>query len=229
MSTAVLYFLPTTSADTSPLSEFINRLTTHYDPSILPRWSLRQRLFRSTPAPSSTDNNVKHTPARYLQILSLPDHPHDSHIAITPINASPNAEGTTTEPVATVVSIPSGPSTDDFTQLLVSRLGPLWQQRQLLAVVDGLAFEVGDFRVRAGELKQGVGGAQLVRGVVVEVAYMGQGGERQDRAQTEEVITTFWNELGVKGARGFKGGKKGEEEDGLENVRQWSSVLMLKG
>ncbi|KAL8677588.1 MAG: hypothetical protein Q9186_005997 [Xanthomendoza sp. 1 TL-2023] len=229
MSTAVLYFLPTTSADISPLSDLINRLTSRYNPSILPRWSLRQRLFRSTPSPSPNDENLAVAPARYLQVLSLADYPYDSHIAITPITAAAATNGTTAaDPVPTVISIPAGPSTDDFTQLLVSRLGPLWQQRQVLAVIDGLAFEIGDFRVRAGELRQGVGGAQLVRGVVVEVAYTGQGGGGQDRSQTEEIITVFWDELGVNGAKGFRGGKKGEEEDGFESVRLWCRVLMLK-
>ncbi|KAL8809417.1 MAG: hypothetical protein Q9223_002946 [Gallowayella weberi] len=230
MSIAVLYFLPTTSTDTSPLADLVNRLTSRYNPSILPRWSLRQRLFRSTPGPSPNDESVIAAPARYLQILSLADHSNDSHIGITPVVAAPAINGTTTaDPVPTVISIPAGPSTDEFSQLLVSRLGPLWQQRQVLAVIDGLAFEIGDFRVRAGELRQGIGGAQLVRGVVVEVSYTGQGGGEQDRSQTEEMITIFWDELGVKGAKGFRGGKKAEEEDGFENVRLWCRVLMLKG
>ncbi|CAL8581109.1 hypothetical protein XPA_006812 [Xanthoria parietina] len=223
MPTAVLYFLPTTSADTSPLPDLINRITTHYDPFVLPRWSLRQRLFRSTPAPRTSDDNIPATPARHLQILSLPDdHPNECFIIVTP------SSGATTDPAANVISLPAGQSTDEFTQLLVSRLGPLWQQRQLLAVVDGLAYEIGDFKIKAGELKQGVGGAQLVRGVVVEVAYLGEIGSGHDGEPTEELIMAFWDELNVKGAKEFRGDKR-KEEDGFDNVRLWSMALLLKG
>lgn len=142
------------------------------------------------------------------------------------ITPSSNA---TTDPAANVISLPAGQSTDDFTQILVSRLGPLWQQRQLLAVIDGLAYEVGDFRIKAGELRQGVGGAQLVRGVVVEVTYVGGGGPVHDGGQTEEMITAFWDELGMNGASEFKGSREGKEEDGFDDVRLWSMVLLLKG
>lgn len=67
--------------------------------------------------------------------------------------------------------------------------------------------------------------------MVVEVAFIDEDdGEGQDRAQMEDMITTFWNELGVQGgARRFKEGKRGEEEDELENVRLWCRVLILKG
>ncbi|KAL8853170.1 MAG: hypothetical protein Q9221_002052 [Calogaya cf. arnoldii] len=223
MSTSILYFLPTTSADTSPLPNLINRLATHYEPSILPRWSLRQRLFRSTPAPRPVDDNIPPTPARHLQILSLPDHPNDSLIVITPTTDA------TADPAPSVISLPAGQSTDDFIQLLVTRLGPLWQQRQLLAVVDGLAYDIGEFRVRAGELRQSVGGAQLTRGVIVELTHLGEGGAAHDGSEKEENITAFWDELGVKGAREFKGSRGEKGEDGFGDVRLWSLVLLLKG
>ncbi|KAL8837542.1 MAG: hypothetical protein Q9176_005598 [Flavoplaca citrina] len=226
MSTAALYFLPTTSADTSPLPDLIDRLATQYDPFILPRWSLRHRLFRSTPVPRSADKDVPAIPARHLQILSLPDHPNDSFVVIT--QASGPASSTTV-PAADIISLPAGQSTDDFTQLLVSRLGLLWQQRQSSAVIDGLAYEVGDFRVKVGELRQGVGGAQLVRGVVVEVTHRVKDGGEEDRGETQDMITAFWDELGVNGAREYKDDGEKTVEDGFEIVRLWSELLMLKG
>ncbi|KAL8998670.1 MAG: hypothetical protein Q9169_002331 [Polycauliona sp. 2 TL-2023] len=226
MSIAVLYFLPTTSADTSPLPDIVDRLTTHYDPSILPRWSLRQRLFRSTPAPRSAADDVPPIPARHLQILSLPDRPNDSLVVIT---QSSVPSDTATVEAADVISLPAGQSTDDFTQLLMTRLSPLWQQRQLLAVVEGLAYQIGEFRIKAGELRQGVGGAQLVRGVVVEVVHSGEDEGAQDRSQTEDMITAFWDELGVSEAKEFRAGGENKVEDGFEDVRLWSALLMLKG
>ncbi|KAL8708499.1 MAG: hypothetical protein Q9220_006657 [cf. Caloplaca sp. 1 TL-2023] len=231
MPTAILFFLPTTSPDSSPLPDFVNRLTSQYNPSILPRWSLRHRLFRSTPEPTvpSNGDEIKSYPTRYLQVLTLPDYPNDSLIAITPAsNASTTESSTVTDPAASVVAIPSGSSTDGFIQLLLTKLGPLWQQRQLTAVVDGLAFDIGDFRVRAGELRQGVGGAQLVRGVVIEVAHMDGVDAGQDSADMEDLIMTFWAELSVKGAKVFSKKELTYQEDGFVNVRLWSKMLMLR-
>ncbi|KAL8706116.1 MAG: hypothetical protein Q9201_000818 [Fulgogasparrea decipioides] len=228
MSTIGLYFLPTTSADTSPLPDLINRLTTRYNPSILPPWTLRQRLFRSTPAPpanSTTDGAGKITPPRYLQIVSLPDHPQNSFVAITPNESASTGEGSKTEPVATVISISSGPSTDEFNQLLGSKFGPLWQSRQILAVIDGSTYQIGDFRVRAGELRQGIGGAQLVRGVIAEVAYLGQDGQGEAKGSAERMITAFWQELGVQGVREFLSTGPGGRDDGFEDS---SSTLILE-
>ncbi|KAL8726288.1 MAG: hypothetical protein Q9181_006112 [Wetmoreana brouardii] len=231
MSAIGLYYLPTTSADTSPLPDLINRLTSRYNPSILPPWTLRQRLFRSTPVPSAnptTDGQVQKPSTRYLQIVSLPDHPQNSFVAITPTEGASTAEDTSTKSIATVISIPSGPSTDEFNQLLGSKFGPLWQSRQILAVTDGSTYQIGDFRVRAGELRQGIGGAQLVRGVIAEVAYMGQDGEGDAKGSAEGIITAFWQELGVQGAREFMSTGPGGRDDGFEDVRLWCRVLMLK-
>ncbi|KAL8949598.1 MAG: hypothetical protein Q9222_004313 [Ikaeria aurantiellina] len=233
MPTAILFFLPTTSPDSSPLPDFVNRLTTHYNPSVLPRWSLKHRLFRSTPAPttSSTVNGdeARSFPSRYLQVLTLPDYPNDSLVAITPVGKTSTAERSIeTDPVTTVVSIPSGSSTDGFVQLLLTKLGPLWQQRQLTAVVDGLAYNVGDFRIRAGELKQGVGGAQLIRGVVVEVTYTDRGIEEQNSTDMEESIMAFWEELGAKGAKTLSRKELADQEDEFGNVRLWCKILMLR-
>ncbi|KAI4174607.1 MAG: hypothetical protein LQ343_002180 [Gyalolechia ehrenbergii] len=138
------------------------------------------------------------------------------------------SNGTSTEPVATVVSIPSGPSTDEFIQLLTSKLGPLWQQRQSLTVVDGSAFEVGDIRIRAGELRQSLGGAQLVRGVVVEMTRKVRVDEESDGQGREEMIKAFWEELGMKGGREFMATGLEGTGDGFEDVRMWCRVLILR-
>lgn len=71
-----------------------------------------------------------------------------------------------------------------------------------------------------------MGGAQLVRGVIVEVAYVGQGGDGQDREHREEMVTAFWEELGVKGAKEFRGSDGGEKDDRFGDVRLWCRVLL---
>ena len=83
--------------------------------------------------------------------------------------------------------------------------------------------------MKVGELKQGVGGAQLVRGVVVEVSHRVKDGGDGDMGETEDTITPFWDELGVNGAREYKGHGEKRVEDGFEVVRLWSELLMLKG
>lgn len=81
----------------------------------------------------------------------------------------------------------------------------------------GQGFEVGDFRVRVGEVRQGIGGTVQGRGVVAEVEYMG--GEEEEG---EGMIRAFWEGLGVRGAR-----EVGEE--GWGDVRRWCEVLRLRG
>ncbi|KAL9025757.1 MAG: hypothetical protein Q9196_005479 [Gyalolechia fulgens] len=179
------------------------------------------------PAPPTATNEQTTSP-RFLQIVSLPDHLNASHVAITPSAPAMPLDGTSTEPIATVVSIPSGPSTDEFIQLLTSKLAPLWQQRQSLTVLDGSAFEVGDIRIRAGELRQGLGGAQLVRGAVVEVVCKGRVDENLDGRDREETIRAFWEELGIKGAREFMAADSEGMGDGFEDVRMWCRMLMLR-
>lgn len=105
----------------------------------------------------------------------------------------------------------------------------------MVSVPNGLAYEVGDFRIRAGELRQqGVGSSQVPRGIVVEINWVGGGGggggaEDGDRMEeeVEGVIKGFWEPLGISGAKelfqvaGFA--------EGNGTVRQWVEMLRLRG
>ena len=92
---------------------------------------------------------------------------------------------------------------------------------------NGYAFEVGDFRVRVGEVRQGgSGGGQMGRGAVCEVAWVGEEAE-QDKKEGweagEAVFKGFWEELALRGARevywvpGLV--------DGEGTIRQWCDLL----
>ncbi|KAG7007823.1 hypothetical protein G7Y79_00008g024610 [Physcia stellaris] len=214
-----LFFLPTTTADSSPLPTLLNALTAHYDPTPLPPWSLHHRIFRDQKPPSTTSDGVPGTGPRYLQILSLSHHPTTSYVAITrtsslttntqtrvgtPASSGSNggASGagtgdTSTEP-ASIIAIPAGASTEEFVQLLLAKFGPLWTQRQTLGVRNGLAFGVGGFVVRVGEVVQGGSAGVGARGVVVEVAWRGcrGGGGESDGVG---LVQAFWDSLGVRG------------------------------
>ncbi|KAL9019077.1 MAG: hypothetical protein Q9185_003619 [Variospora sp. 1 TL-2023] len=233
MSNTIIYFLRATSVETSPLPGLINRITTHYNPTILPTWSLQQLLFRSTPSPAAGDGNPKAIPPRYLQLVTLPDYPNDTLVAITPpapnstTNDDDEDDETTKKPSATVISIPAGPSTDEFTELLLTKFGPLWQRRRVVAVIEGSAMEVWGFRVRAGELRTDVGAAQVVRGVIVEVSHVGQSADGEEGRDGEGMARAFWDGLGVEGAREFRGREVGKRDDVFGNVRLWCQVLLL--
>ncbi|KAK3177114.1 hypothetical protein OEA41_008442 [Lepraria neglecta] len=237
-----LFFLPNQGADSSPTQDILARLTTHYNPSPTGPWTLSHRLFRETPSnappPANGPDRGKPPGPRYLQILTLSHHAPRTHVTITtthapsqtragtPASSNISAEATSGEP-ATVISIPQGASSEEFIQLMMSKFGPLWQLRQILNVVNGQAFEVGDFRVRVGEVRQGGGGGgQIGKGAVCEVEWVGVEGEEEWEA-AGPVITGFWEGLGIRGARrvfGVPGLAKGEG-----SVRQWCEVLRVRG
>ncbi|KAL6716838.1 hypothetical protein ACLMJK_004750 [Lecanora helva] len=239
-----LFYLPAQTNESSQTNDILNRLTSTYNPSPLPPWTLSHRLFRETPTEPTADKSRASPQQRYLQTLALSHHAPRAYVAITSTNAPPQsramtpasssnistAETASGEP-ATLISIPSGSSHEDFVQLVVSKLSPLWQQRQVLTVPQGYAFEVGDFKVRIGELRQGGagggGGAQMGRGTVVEVEWSGdeEKGE-EDWESAEAVIGAFWDGLGVKGAKRafwFPGLREGEG-----SVRQWCEILRIR-
>ena len=108
----------------------------------------------------------------------------------------------------------------------MSKLTPLWSPRQTSQVQNGQGFELGDFHVRIGELRQGKGSVQQGRGVVVEVEWV-EAGEEGDWATTTRVIRDFWEALLVKNARECI--QVAGLEDGFSDVRQWCEALRLRG
>jgi len=176
---------------------------------------------------------------RYLQTLALSYLAPRTHVAITTTNApSQTQAGTpassivsTSEAVsgepATLISIPSGMESEDFNQLITSKFSPSWQQRQVLEVPRGYAFEIGEFTVRVGELRQQGGGGAHGRGTVAEVQWDGGGEEgEEDWESAEDVIGSFWDGLGIKGARKVFSVPGLELGEGLE--RQWCEILRLR-
>lgn len=136
------------------------------------------------------------------------------------------------EVAATIASIASGQATDEFVQFMVTKLTPLWMVLKMVSVGNGLTYEVGDFRIRVGELRQGLGSLQALRGIVVEINWAGGGGTESGDSdhmekEVEWVIKGFWEPLGVTGAKevfqvaGFA--------EGNGTVRQWLEMLRLRG
>ena len=220
----------------------LDRIKKCYNINPLPRWSLEHRLFRETLRPSTSEivpsvDSSKSLGLRYLQVLSLSTNPERSYIAITttyppsqtragtPATLSSGGGGgeSNGEP-ALVIAIPSGSQSEEFIQLMISRFGPLWTQRQTLHVSNGQAFEAGDLRVKIGEVRQGQGGAQQGKGVIVEIEWAG--GDEYHLSTAEGVIGAFWKKIDIKGARECMR-VPGVEQD-FSNVRQWCEALRLR-
>ena len=107
---------------------------------------------------------------------------------------------------------------------MVSKFGPLWTQRQTSVVGHAQAFEIGSYRVRVGEMRQGT--TSLGRGVVVEVEWAG-GGEEEDWENAEGMIRPLWDQLRVSGARECF--QVPGMNMGYGSVRQWCEILRLRG
>ena len=243
MPVTALYFLPASSPDSNPTQDILAKLTSHYDPSPLPGWTLSHRIFRETPSPqpsaslSNGINKAKPPSTRFLQILTLSHHAPRTFVAITsthsasqtrtgtPASSNVSAEPASGEP-ATIISIAAGSSSEEFVQLVVTKFGPLWQQRQILSAGSGYAFEVGDYRVRVAELRQGgSGGGQMGRGAVCEVTWVGEEAEQEEEGWEagEAVVNGFWEGLALRGAREVY--RVPGLGDGEGTIRQWCELL----
>lgn len=99
-------------------------------------------------------------------------------------------------------------------------------------MANGQGFEVGDFKVRVGEVRQGSGGGgQMGRGAICEVEWVGDDDDEDEKiadwVAAEAVIRGFWEGLGVRGARSVinvPGLALGEG-----SVRQWCEILRIRG
>ena len=182
----------------------------------------------------SANDTRKSQSSRHLQVLSISTQPQNCYVAITTAPAASQTRagtpatsssgGESNNETTNIISIPSGSQTEEFVQLIMTRLGPLWTPRQVLQVSQGLAFEVGDFRVRLGELRQGQSGTQQTKGVVVEIEWMSVDGI--DCSTTQDNIKSFWTSLDIKDAKEYIGVP--DFKDNFSNIRQWCKALRLR-
>ncbi|KAL9074634.1 MAG: hypothetical protein Q9157_004333 [Trypethelium eluteriae] len=163
-----------TIAESQPcpaLAEVVERLKREFDPVQVGRWNFDIRQFRSTT--SSTDGASRGAPAApsFLQILSQPTRAGPLEVTVT----------TTVEAQSqTTISIPPD-QVEGFLQLVASKLGGLWAPRPTLQVSGGSVYDLGEFFVRVGELRQA--GSQVAsRGLIVLI-------EEADQASSDENVS----------------------------------------
>jgi hypothetical protein len=234
-----IYFIPSHPNTTTALPALTERLRAAYpEQDIVPigRWALEHKLMRDTPG--LLPQSGKASKPRYMQFLSLshyPSHgfistsePEAPHPASTPHSnpaqiAPQGAGGGTGESMVMTTVPPSSYNT--LFQHFVYAAQPFWAHRLTMAVPAGVVYEVGDFLVRMGDVRQTYPTAR-VRGTVVEIEWrgpsvvegLGVGGGDEDGfgfgfegveeadvdaeyLATAELIREFWNRLRFEGAR----------------------------
>ncbi|KAJ5584227.1 Mediator complex subunit Med20 [Penicillium hispanicum] len=185
-----VYFIPSHANASTALATVIERLrATFPDEDLIPigRWALEQKLMRDTQGllPQSTAPGQRPSKPRYMQFLSLTHHPTHGFIYTSEPTAAPNPTSMTPPAASTPTS--QTPASDEPPMLMTTlppaslaslfqhftyACQPFWCHRLTVAVPSGAVYEVGDFRVRAGDVRQTFPTAR-VRGTVVEIEWRG--------------------------------------------------------
>jgi hypothetical protein len=249
MAITGVYYIPTPNP-TSPtaLQQVIDRLTLLFNPRPLGRWGLEQKLFReSINLAAGQDSNRAPSSAqtlRYVQVLNFTYRPRKNYFATSLRRASIGqngslANGSVNGQKDDLISIKtiSRPEfgTEDGFDVTEKFMGPMWAHRQTLQVYQGVAYEIDEFRVRVGDLRQ-LAPRQQVKGTVVEIQWVrSEDGdeEAEDEMMGEVLIKGFWKKFGME--LGEKQVVKEfvrmprvqNEEIGL--VKQWVELLRLRG
>lgn len=233
--TGIFYIpLPAPNSPTA-FQHIVDRLIYLYNPRPLGRWSLDHKLFRETASLAASFDN--RTPLsnqiRYLQTLTLSHRPGRSFFAISePPTADGKANGQNDLPV----SIRTISSTVSAFEVAERGMGPLWMHRQTLQVMQGAAYEIDEFRIRVGDLRQ-ITPRQQMRGTVVEIEWIGNGEGNDDKEEDleggEVLIQAFWENLGMEFGekqivREFVT-PPGLRRDQLASVRLFVELLRLRG
>ncbi|CAG8910221.1 unnamed protein product [Penicillium egyptiacum] len=187
-----VYFIPSNPNAATALQIITERLRAAFpNEELTPigRWGLEQKLLRDTQGllPSSNSNKKPSNP-RYMQFLSLTHYPTHGFIytaepekptaapiqnpnqgAPGPVNAI--APDHSPSPPMVMTTIPPS-SYGTLFQHFTYACQPFWSHRLTLAVPNGIVYEVGDFRVRLGDVRQTFPTAR-VRGTVVEIEWRG--------------------------------------------------------
>ncbi|KAI9723295.1 MAG: hypothetical protein M1812_001178 [Candelaria pacifica] len=247
MTVTGVYFIPE-SAGATTLADVKDKLVKRYQPQPEGRWSLEHRLMRET-VPSNTAEDNTARGLRYLQILSLSHYEGKSFISISAVQSQTGAQSTASTPMpdggndqsqaGTLVAVPQT-QTAEFVQLMTTKMGPLWTQRQTLQVSNGSSYELQDFKVRLGEVKQGQNA--IHKGVIAELEWVAGSGndiwEAENAAETNDweagelVIRALWEGLDISGSREMIRapgvGQEDEKGKGMDLARQYCEILRLR-
>ncbi|KAH8428385.1 uncharacterized protein LDX57_006083 [Aspergillus melleus] len=205
MSITGVFFVPSNPNAPTALATITNRLHTSLadDPVPVGRWALEHKLMRDTPSCLPASASRPALVPRYMQFLSLSYHQNHGFIYTSvPETPNPNATGPATPtPAQAAVGSPGAshpqnqpmimttvplPSSGTLFQHFMYAAQPLWCHRHSVTVPGGAAYDVGDYRVRVGDVRQTVPTAR-VRGAVVEIEWRGPSLVRSIAMQMQKV------------------------------------------
>lgn len=160
-----------------------------------------------------------------MQYVALSYHPGKVFVGCTQRDAKE-------EPLPQhIIAAPASVQTDDFFMFTALRkMEPLWNLRAMVKVDGGLAFELKDWRVRLGELKQSGAQGPRSRGWVVEIACK-ETEEEANEEKFQDEVRDFWADVG-KDVDGMKIFTTQQQDIGGDNkfasIKLWMEVLRMR-
>ncbi|KAH8704155.1 mediator complex, subunit Med20 [Talaromyces proteolyticus] len=162
-----VYFIPSSPNAPNILGPLTERLRSIYGDEVVPfgRWGLEHKLMKDTPSclPASAHAPNPAPRPRYMHFLSTTNYPKVGFIY-----ASSDTPRVGSEMVMSPVPITSSA---ELFRHFVRACEPLWCHRHTVTVT-GAIYDVGDFRVRLGEVRQTQPQARP-RGTIMEVEWKG--------------------------------------------------------
>ncbi|KAL4988631.1 mediator complex, subunit Med20 [Aspergillus falconensis] len=185
-----VFFIPSNPNAATALATVTERLASLFADEATPvsRWALEHKLMRDTPSclpPSGTQRPVA---PKYMQLLSLTYYPNHGFIytsqqsdqdgpgtvpaaAALIQSSSQSSQGTPATAPMVMTTVPL-PSTGALYQHFSYACQPFWCHRHTVTVPNGVVYEIGDFRVCVGDVRQ-TQPAVRIRGTVIEIEWRG--------------------------------------------------------
>ncbi|CRG83130.1 hypothetical protein PISL3812_00478 [Talaromyces islandicus] len=177
-----VFFIPSSPSAPNIVTTLTERLRAVYGDEVVPigRWGVEHKLMRDTPSclPASAHAPNPVPRARYMQFLSTNNYPKVGFIYASE-NTATTTTATTTQQAAgqqqrqsgmLMSTVPVASSLELFRHF-VRACEPLWCHRHTVTAT-GNMYDVGDFRVRLGEVRQTQPQVRA-RGTIMEVEWKG--------------------------------------------------------
>ncbi|RAL16111.1 uncharacterized protein BO97DRAFT_475650 [Aspergillus homomorphus CBS 101889] len=180
-----VYFIPSNPNASTVLATVTERLHTALadEPTLVGRWFLEHKLMRDTPSclTASASSQQRQAQPRYMQFLSLSYHANHGFIYTSEPTSNSAPSSSQASSSSSPAAQPAGPMVMTTVPLASSNAlfhhfgyacQPFWCHRHTVTVPGGAVYDVGDFRVRVGDVRQTQPTAR-VRGTVVEIEWRG--------------------------------------------------------
>ncbi|KAL4909144.1 hypothetical protein BDW74DRAFT_77990 [Aspergillus multicolor] len=182
-----VFFIPSNPNAATALGTVTERLTSLFADEATPvsRWALEHKLMRDTPSCLPPSGTQRPAVPKFMQFLSLTYYPNHGFIYTSQQSDNATAPGTAAAtpsssqasqatPVTTPMVMTTVPlsSTNALYQHFSYACQPFWCHRHTVTVPNGVVYEIGDFRVRVGDVRQ-TQPAVRMRGTVVEIEWRG--------------------------------------------------------